>query len=320
MVVDNSFGPLRPKGSKALGLSELTVSFIVVLLNVSQIVVICKLKRRKNFEKVLLSLSLADLLYGSTNAFLGIEQLESEKKQHIFDILYAIHFLCMITSISHLLFIGLDRVWMIIQPLKHNVVMTRKRFNRILLFIWLASIAISVIAYVTTTGPPTPPPKEQLEHQILLKHTPRPSPHLPDPQHSPAPSIHPPHQLPIRGKTQFEIFKERVLSYIIIFAITVLVAIYSFIIKKSREMKRNRGKLSMKCLLVTSCFVIFTLPYPITFLTTGDIQYWTQLLLVSNNGVNSIIYFFISYIERRKERKDNKKIQKNEKANNKQSL
>jgi len=114
---------LIQKGSESILLVELIASIIVVLLNVSQIAVISKLKVKNHFEKILLSLSFSDLLYGFTNAVLGVMQLKSLKKIHIFDIIYAIHLLCVLASIVHLAVIGLDRVWAIVQPIKHNVVM-----------------------------------------------------------------------------------------------------------------------------------------------------------------------------------------------------
>ena len=255
---------------------EFVASVIVGILNTIQVVVISKNRRKNNFDKVLLSLSCADFLFGVTNASLGVIYFADLKKQKTFDIIYNIHLLCVLTSIVHLLFISIDRVLVIVQPLKHRIFMTGNRYNKTLRLIWVVTIVVSVVVYATTTKPP--PSRNMNNHNIstsLLDYK------------------------PPKGKTQSERFKEKFLSYIILCVVSMFLFIYTFIFQKSRTMKIKRAnKVSLKCVMVILCFVVLTLPYSITYLATGDTYYWTHLLLVSNSGFNSIVYFFISYLER----------------------
>ena len=107
---------------------DLTIGLIVALLNIMEIILILRLKRKKKiFEIVLLSLSVADLLFGLSNASICVVFLGNWKDESVFDITYTTYFFFVLTSILHLVFIAIDRLSAIVRPIRHNIFMTRKR-------------------------------------------------------------------------------------------------------------------------------------------------------------------------------------------------
>ena len=62
------------------------------------------------------------------------------------------------------------------------------------------------------------------------------------------------------------------------------------------------------CVIVAVVFVLFTLPYSLIFLAARDIPFWASMLLVSNSGMNSIVYCFRGkyehYLDKRRQQKE----------------
>ena len=119
-----------------------------------------------------------------------------------------------------------------------------------------------------------------------------------------------------KGDT-YRTFMQDLLSYFLLTADSLLVIVYSIIVYKVRfQNKHNsvRGdkdhvteiKVSLLCVFVAASFVLFTIPYALNRLATAKIQFWANIILVSNSGMNSVIYFFRNYCENRLERRRKK--------------
>ena len=90
---------------------ELCISLAVILLNIVEIVIISRLKRRKRiYEMLLLSLSVADLLFGISNGILCAVYLSDSLNYEVFEVTYTTYFYFVLTSILHLSWIALDRL------------------------------------------------------------------------------------------------------------------------------------------------------------------------------------------------------------------
>ena len=129
---------------------DLSIGLLVAILNIIEIILIVRIKRKqkKQFEIILLSLSVADLLYGLSNSAICVVYLGNLKEDTVFDVTYTTYFFFVLTSIFHLVFIAVDRLWAVVHPIKHNVLMTRKKVYIALGAVWSLTILISLTLYL----------------------------------------------------------------------------------------------------------------------------------------------------------------------------
>ena len=73
---------------------DLSIGLLVAILNIIEIILIVRIKRKqkKQFEIILLSLSVADLLYGLSNAAICVVYLGNLKEDTVFDVTYTTYF------------------------------------------------------------------------------------------------------------------------------------------------------------------------------------------------------------------------------------
>ena len=109
----------------------------------------------------------------------------------------------------------------------------------------------------------------------------------------------------IKNIRYVDVFEQKMkewLSFILIFADVTLVTIYSVLIFAIIQHHRNNKNLKaskdgnlkrvlMICILIATAFVIFTLPYAILNLSLTKRPLWASLFLVTNSGVNSLVFF-----------------------------
>ena len=246
----------------------------VVILNVIEITVICRLKRKKIYEILLLSLSFADLLFGVSNSILSIMYLSANMKYDSLEVTYTTYFYFITTSILHLTWITLDRLWAVISPLKHKVNVTRKRTIHLIIATWIFTTIAgsSILVYDRMVEA-----AEAKENKTTTS--------------------------TVEDINVYEIITQRSCSVMIL--ITDIVFIFSyisivFLLKRKKNIirnasataKNNQLKPVVVCTVLASVFAIFTIPYAVTSLTTGVIPLWANILLVSNSGLNSIVYCF----------------------------
>ena len=251
---------------------ELGISIVVCIVNIAEIIVIARIKRRKTiYEKLLLSLSIADSLFGFVN---GLQQvmrkvLSGEERNLANEIASNIYFFFIFTSLNHVLVISLDRLWAICSPMKHRVIVTRGRIHIAIAIIWISTAVITALI---------------LMYAFLGK------------------DIH----------NQERIIREvvRCIAILVLVAdgLILIINIITMCVIKKRTKVTEDGQSNSKhkatervvqivCTTIVVMFILFTAPWSIVELTYGKPN-WTHILFVVNSGMNSVVYFFKGYIAR----------------------
>ena len=230
---------------------DLSFDIAVVILNIIEIIIICRLKRKKKiYEILLLSLSISDLLFGLSNGIISILYLSNTKKYEALEISYTIYFYFIVTSVLLLIWNSVDRLWAVYTPLKHNCLVTRKITKYITIITWICTVIVtsSIFAYdeLTESANSNTTTEALNNHQHHFRH---------------GSSI-------------------RILTTDVVFLFS-----YSYIIyllhKQANTIKISSGsytrhqqmKTIILCVIVAVVFVLFTLPYCLIFLATGDIPF-----------------------------------------------
>ena len=271
---------------------ELPLGIIVALLNIIEIILILRLKRKKIFEIVLISLSVADLLFGLSNASICVVFFARWRDESVFDATFTSYFFFVLTSIFHLIFIAIDRLSAIVRPIRHKVLMTRKKVYIILCAVWIAAVTTTLALYLSNDREyPYQKQSNKRKWQRRNQTTSQ-------------------NQLTTMGET-YHIFMQQLLSYFILVADSSLIILYAIIVHRMHSKEkinigvRNRSvtqhKASWLCIFVGTSFVVFTLPYAASRLA-GKTWGWPNLVLASNSGINSVIYFFRSYCQGKKQK------------------
>ena len=262
---------------------NISIPVIIAIINLVEIILIIRLKRKKTFQTVLLSLSVSDLLFGLSSATVYIVLSFGLSGGGVLNITIAFTFFFVLTSIFHLLFIALDTLYAIVKPILHKVHMTKKKNYMILAAIWLVSIAIALGIYLAVRNG---------FDGYDLKHNGNFSMNITELKH--------PDVKPYNNIVDIDIYivMRNLLSYVIIGADALLVICYAVIIYtvKFRKVKSNKNKTQNKirivCVFIMLLFVAFTLPYAIETLSSSEPWFEFDLIIISNSGMNSIIYFF----------------------------
>lgn len=240
----------------------LLLGALLALLNLVEIVMIGNFKRKKKiYDIILLSLSVSDCTFGLSNVFLNIAALSEKcESEALSEATHTFYVFSILSSISHLIFITMDRLIGVLKPLQHKVFFRRKTIYIILAFLWILAIIISTIL------------------QLLDEFT-----------------------------ETFNNFQERMqltLSIIILIADMIMITSYSLILyqvnykRKVLSTKKKSRNLSLVCIATVVTFVLLTLPYAITRILTGQVPFWANAILVTNSGMNSVVYFLRSEISK----------------------
>ena len=115
---------------------DIAIGLLVCILNLIEIILILRLKRKRNFEVVLLSLCVADMFFGISKGIISVVYFLDVQIGEIFELSYLLFLFFVLVSIFHLLFIAVDTLYAIIQPILHNVFMTRKKIYFVLIAIY----------------------------------------------------------------------------------------------------------------------------------------------------------------------------------------
>ena len=118
---------------------------VIATLNIIEIIIIAKIKREKKNEIILLSLSVSDCMFALSNVFVSMPYIASICRfQDVIETAYTLYVFFVLTSIFHLLFITVDRLIAVLQPLKHKTSLSRRRFYIYLAILWILALTISV--------------------------------------------------------------------------------------------------------------------------------------------------------------------------------
>ena len=240
----------------------LLLGALLAILNLVEIVMIGSFKRKKKiYDIILLSLSVSDCTFGLSNVFLNIAALSKKcESEALSEATHTFYVFSILSSILHLIFITIDRLITVLKPLQHKIYFTRKKIYITLAFLWILAIIVSTIL------------------QLLDEFT-----------------------------ETFKNFQEKMqltLSIIIIIADMVMITSYSLILyqvnfkRKVSSTQKKSSKLSLVCIATVVTFVLLTLPYAITRILTGQVPFWANVILVTNSGMNSVVYFLRSEISK----------------------
>ena len=285
---------------------HLTFGLLIAILNLVEIILIAKIKRKKKiYEVILLSLSASDCMFGLSNAFVSIPYIASICRfQEIVEAAYTLYVFFVLTSIFHLLFITVDRLIAVLKPLKHKTYLSRRRFYIYLAIMWILAVLISVLLQIIDSSTNT------FKKKALVPSVPKQTldtTRIPESRmYRPPPPRSPPPRLP--GEPESHVFKRDMqfaLSVIIIIADVIIISSYSLIIyvttfktKKVSSSGNQSIRLPVICVAIAATFVLFTLPYAVARLAFGGVPFVPNFILVLNSGMNSIIYFFRIKISR----------------------
>ena len=271
---------------------DLSVGILTALLNLAEIIIILKMKRRKKvYEIVLISLSVSDFMFGLSNGFIFIFNALLEcRYQDILEGAYILYVFFVMTSILHLLFIALDRLLAVLRPIKYKVFSTRKRAYISVAILWILAILASGllrIIYEFTDKFPERIENQQTQSQHF---------HAMQVTNS-STSVSPiAKKIPVRPPG-FVTVAQLTLSVAIIIADILIFIFYTLIIyyTSSKTIKSNKTmdkNLPIICMAIGAMFIFLTLPYVVARLTLGSAPFWANLTLLMNSGMNSVVYFF----------------------------
>ena len=135
---------LNKQGGKFIFIA---LSFIIVTLNITEIVLILRRKNRKAFDKFLLSLAVSDILVAlSVASFRIADLITSNTVSWLIGQNYVNILLLSITfSFFNLIAITADRFLAVRFPIKHRILSTEWRVNAVIVTIWSLSIIFVTI-------------------------------------------------------------------------------------------------------------------------------------------------------------------------------
>ena len=266
--------------------TDLCTGFLIAILNAIEIIMITKIKRKKRiYEIILISLSVSDCLFGVSNIVVSSVYLShSRKYRDLFKAVYTIYGFFVLTSVFHLMFIGADRLMIVLIPFKYDHIFSRKRLKIAIFMIWVLAFGIGVSTYSTyqlihsETGI-----DNKLNNSVPKNSTSQKS-------------------SPVKFQENIQL----VLSITIVVLDFFMVLCYSTIIYQmwykadnDKTIKNNEDeRLPILCVIIASVFVFFTLPYAMCRLFMGRVEFWAGFMLLLNSGMNSVVYFFRRRIEK----------------------
>ena len=298
---------------------DLATGFLIAILNIAEIVMIAKIKRKKRtYEILLMSLSVSDCMFGLSNVLVSSIFLSQNCKLSLLGKAYAFYIFFVMASISHLLFISMDRVMTVLIPFRYQAILTKKRRRTCIAVLWTLPLVIGITSYliyelttpkpllkklrnsVSTSEPFTGTRNQsistfeqsvgRLNNSIVRNNS----------------LIKIPPARRLSNKRRFQPKAQLVLSIVIATLDFLMVTCYSTIIYRmifmnKRNIARKSGKenrLPLLCVVIAGVFVMFTLPYAATRFYLGYVPFWANYILILNSGMNSIVYFFRQRIER----------------------
>ena len=286
---------------------ELSLGVLIATLNLVEIIMIVKIKRKKKlYEILLLSLSVSDFMFGISNIFVNIFFLAGAcTNEHLLETAFTLYVFFVLTSIFHLSFITVDRLIAVLKPLQHKTILSRKRVYTFLILLWIVAVMISASLQLLDefTGTFESNTNTVMENQDFTT-TPFPNLRKAENRTQPTRLTQDLSMFMKRGKTYPEDI-QFVLSIIIVVVDVLIILSYFTIIYFTTLKKKTfssswikASKLPFICIAIAAIFVFCTLPYAIVRFTYGKAPFWANVLLILNSGMNSIVYFFRTKISR----------------------
>ena len=122
------------------------VASFTVTLNAVEIFLLCKKwNNLKNFEQLLLSLAVSDIIAGLIVLIFGITDAIAPFPDIGGNVFLRVLGASFVFSLSSLLVISIDRMAAVRFPLKHKIWMTRYRMKWIILCMWITVVGVTII-------------------------------------------------------------------------------------------------------------------------------------------------------------------------------
>ena len=290
---------------------DLSIGILIAILNLVEIIIILKIKRKKKvYEILLLSLSASDFMLCLSNGFLyAIHAVNAYRYEVLLETVFTLYIFSVLSSVFHILFIGLDRLLAVLRPIRHKVFSTRKKAYLSSGFLWILAILISALLQIISESTEifnVPNYVRQIQSQSLQKDS----------------KIYGfsgekigltgPQVFTATNKNNYNAGVEYTLSVVLIVADVLIFTLYSLIIyhttfkTKIASTKTKHKRLTIVCIAIGATFVLLTLPFVIAKLFLGYVPSWANRTLVMNSGMNSIVYFFSGKVKACRRRKNMK--------------
>ena len=277
----------------------LLLGVLIALLNVLEILMIVRIKRKKKVHEILLlSLSLSDLMFGMSNIFVSSFYLNyGFTNQNLINAIYTLYFFFIISSIFHLLFIAVNSLFMVLRPLQHKTFLTRKKVYIVITAIWISAVLLSVLMQIlnelTEAFKQRKPGNHTKNERAKFAHLDR---KIISYRLHPSPTTT---TFITQNNNKYPEHLQMILSIMIIIADFIIISSYLLVIYvtavKKKKISRTHDKISkllIICIIIGATFVLFTIPYAIARFILGKIPFWASFIIVLNSGMNSVVYFF----------------------------
>ena len=282
---------------------ELSFGMLISILNVVEIIIIAKIKRkRKIYEILLLSLLVSDCMFGLSNSFVSVLYVTSVCRfESVLETAYTSYLFFVLSSIFHLLLITIDRLVAVLKPVQHKIYLSRRKLYFFIAILWIFAVLVTVLLQIVDEFTDIFKRNRLVTRMLNQTFETTPLSNLRNTSKFALLTASPGNYLVdvIQKEDNFQKHMQFALSITIIVADVTIVLSYSIVIYvttfKARKMSRIRkrsNKLPVICLAIAGIFVLFTLPYAIVTLAFDDTLFETSIILVLNIGMNSIVYFF----------------------------
>ena len=252
-------------------ITDLVIGFLVAVLNIIEIVIIARIKKRKKYEVLLLSLSLSDCLFGISNVILASVYISNEcHARSLLECSYILYLFFVLTSMLHLTFMSIDRVIAVVKPFKHKFLLNQRRTNIIIAMLW--SFTLVACGSLFTA--------DELKQLSIQK---------------------------VESEKEMIISITIIVVYVVMtFSYSIIIYHHRLKNKVATQLTKRQKNLPIICIILGATFVLFTLPFALLVFTMEDVPFYANVILVGNSGVNSIIYFFRDKNEERIHKKATK--------------
>ena len=242
------------------------ISFIVVgglatILNLAEIILICKTRKNfKSYEQLLLSLSASDLVSGLAFLCLGIllPTITETPAQRLIGLIMPFLF-----SAENLLFIGLDRLIAVRFPLKHRIWVTQNKMKFTIILSWtVILLTLAGMFWIHETSP------EMVQESFYLI----------------------PYSI---------LFIVIVFTMIYAYIIYIVMTRKSPTNSHQKQHRRREKVLVTTCALIVAIFIACSCPIAFEILTKKDASHTTSIFLVVNSMLDPPVYFFKYYFDKK---------------------
>ena len=278
--------PMMQSTVLSFNIYNIVICFLALPLNLTEAVLIMRKKKFKPFERILLSLCCADVivaLYHIIQKFYEKVYGESMYGTDLDHLLRKpLELFSVMSSITNIIVLGVDRLIAVRYPLKHGIWMTPKVVNLAIAGAWFGSIILSVLSNINRFAEPY---NKSDSAKVIAN----------------------------------RIFAGLLFSsgFIIIGIYTLIIVTVAGHRKIASKMRRSGGAeksdemtVTVTCVLVVMAFIICSYPFAIDLLISKGTPALPFKVILLNTVLDPLVYFFMGYLKRKlRTRKSNKKLE-----------